>query len=322
MLLQQKARYWLRQPKSIKHQQGVALVVALFIVALVAAMAYVMVARLDRDTRRTQLILRDTQADFYVQGAVAWAKDTLRNNWEKQSKEKLIDPVPIRAPVREEDIYRISSVIEDMQARFNLNNLTDPASMNAFERLLHIVKPDISSEEAHMVVASVRDWTSPGMQQGSLNQYYLELAAPYRSAHRPMLSISELRLVRGVNPAIYQALKPYVTALPSKVSTNVQTASAPVLMTLGDSIKLDVAKAIVAARAKKPFLSKQDVTNLDIIKNHPIQNKDFVVVSQYFLLETTVSIEDQQMVIYTLLERLPKGKKADVRIVWQSRGVW
>src|SRR5258708_1218566 len=106
---------------SRSHQQGVVIVVALFIVALVATMAYVMMARLERDTRCTTLILRDTQAEFYAQGSIAWAMDQLRNNWEKQKPNQLVDITPITSPVMNENGYRIVSTIYDMQARYNLN---------------------------------------------------------------------------------------------------------------------------------------------------------------------------------------------------------
>jgi type II secretory pathway component PulK len=55
------------QPRYRKEQQGVVIVIALFIVALVATMAYAMMVRIERDTRRTSLILRNTQAEFYAQ---------------------------------------------------------------------------------------------------------------------------------------------------------------------------------------------------------------------------------------------------------------
>lgn len=59
-------------------QQGVAIIMALFIMALVATMAYAMMARLDRDIGRTDLMLKEMQAVYYAQASVAWAMDQLK----------------------------------------------------------------------------------------------------------------------------------------------------------------------------------------------------------------------------------------------------
>ena len=67
------------------------IVVALFLVALVAAMSYTMMARLARDTRRSELIMHDVQAELYAEGSVLWAKDSLRENWIRQKKDKRVD---------------------------------------------------------------------------------------------------------------------------------------------------------------------------------------------------------------------------------------
>src|SRR3990167_1767650 len=96
---------------SHKKQQGVVIVVALFIVALVATMAYIMMSRLARDTRQTTLILRNVQAENYAQGSIAWARDHLKNDFERQKPKQMIDPVPIQSPIKEVDGYKISSKI-------------------------------------------------------------------------------------------------------------------------------------------------------------------------------------------------------------------
>jgi len=53
--LQRKQTMMRRPPRSLKRQQGVVIVIALFVVGLVATMSYVMLARLARDTERTAL---------------------------------------------------------------------------------------------------------------------------------------------------------------------------------------------------------------------------------------------------------------------------
>lgn len=307
-----------RHPRSsLNKQRGVVIVVALFIVALVATMAYVMMARLERDTHRTSLILRDTQAEFYAQGSIAWAIDLLRNDWERQNPQQMIDALPIKSPIKEMDGYKITSTIYDMQSRFNLNNLSDKQAQIDFKRLMQVVDPKLSDQKAQEILRAIADWIEPLAQQ----KENTNLSPMYRIAHRPMQSASELKLVKGMTPTLYNALQPYVTALPGMLAVNVQTAPAPVLMTLSPTLTLEGARAIEQLRAQTPIISANVFLNLDSVKNQRITPQKITVVSDYFLVATEVTIEKQHIVIYTLLERTTKGRKAEMTILWQSKGI-
>lgn len=317
-----KSNYRPRPPLNISGQRGIVIIVALFMVALVAAMAYSMMSRLERDTRRTTLLSRDMQAEFYAQGSIAWAIDQLRNNLEQQKPNQLVDIVPIRSPKQTVNGYTIVSTIYDMQARFNINNLINTESHAEFKKLLQLVDPKLSEEKIQALLLATFDWIKPG-QQNEYTQYYFQLPTPYRPAHKPMVSVSELQLVKGMTPALYQALQPYVTALPNPTPINVQTAEAPVLALLSATLTPQTARALQAIRERSPFVTPEAFVNLDIAKNHKIvDEKKIVTISSYFLVETDVSIEKQHTVIYTLLERSADQNKIAVAILWQSKGVW
>src|SRR5579885_1274107 len=220
------------QPRYVRRQQGVVIVLALFIVALVATLAYVMMSRLERDTRRTSLLLRDTQAEFYAQGSIAWAMEQLRANLANQKPNLPVDVIPLKSPVDEVNGYKISSTIYDMQARFNLNNLGNPESQADFKRLLQLVDPKINEQQAQQIVLAATDWITPGQQQNEYNKYYMDRPLPYRAAHRPMASASELQLVKGMTPQLFSLLQPYVTALPVTTQVNLRTATPQVMAAL------------------------------------------------------------------------------------------
>ena len=126
-----------------------------------------------------------------------------------------------------------------------------------------------------------------------------------------------------MTPALYRALQPVVTALPAGVAMNVQTASIKVLASLSPTMTMDAARIIADTRKQKPFLTLQQFLSMDVVKNHPGFKESLITVtSQYFLVETIVTIEKQRLVIYTLLERIPKERTAAVTIHWQSKGSW
>lgn len=307
---------------SHKRQQGVVIVVALFIVALVAAMAYVMMARLARDTQRTAMILRNTQASMYAQGSIAWAMQVLRDDWEQRKPNQITDPMPIVSPMNEENGYKIMSIIEDAQGRFNVNNVTTNDGQADFRQLVHVLLPQMKAEDIDALTRAVIDWVSPIHATTEFDKYYMQLARPYRSAHRFMLSTSELRLIKGMTPAIYSALEPYLIALPTTTLLNVQTAAAPVLAALSPVMNISAANAIVQLREQAPFVTAQRFMDLDVVKNFQIKAEKITVGSSYFLIQTRVSIENQQLVLYTLVERLANDGKAELTILWQSKGIF
>jgi len=316
-------------PTPIKKQRGVVLIVALFIVALVAAMAYTMMARLERDTRRTTLLLRNVEAEYYAQGSIAWARDQLHNDWEKQKPNQMIDRTPIYSPIITVNGYRITSVIYDMQARFNINSLTTPEAQASFKQLLKTIHPDLTEEKRNRLTANIVNWIMPGSTESEANKYYFSQSTPYRAANKPLLHASEIRLVKDMTPALYLALEPYITALPSTVTQiNIQSASAPVLAILSPTMTLATGRMLEKIRAQTPFISTQQFLNIDIVKTRNISADKITVMSAYFLVETKVTIEKQTLVLYTLLERVTQAatqsssnNKVMVTLLWQSKGI-
>jgi general secretion pathway protein K len=308
--------------KRRESERGVVIVVALFIVALVATLSYMMIARLERDIRRTDLLLHTIQAELYAQGGIMWAIDQLNNNWEKQQKDQLIDKLPQRSPTNTVQGYQIVSTLYDMQGRFNINNVSDEKAREGFNHLILSVMPDLTPEKAQEIVLATVDWITPGIQKSMYDKFYEELTPPYRASHRPMVSASEFRLVKGVTPKIAAALKPYLIALPETTPINIQTAPAAVLTSLSPTMTGEAAQAIEKIRQQSPFTTLDRFTNLDVIKNHPVPGEKITLTSAYFLVETEVTIEKQQLVLYTLLQRQAKDAKAMTRIQWQSKGTW
>lgn len=302
----------------MNNQKGVVIIVALFIVALVATLAYYMLAHLERDTFRTTLIIRNAQAEFYAQGSIAWSIDELRNDFLKKKPDRLVDNIPIILPATEVNGYKIQSTIYDAQSRYNINNLSNKDAPADFKHLLKILDPSMTEEKSQALILAILDWI--GITKDSkFAEYYAALKTPYRAPHKLMTSISELNLVKGMNPKLFNLLKPYIVALPVQTAINVQTASPEVLASLSESLTLSGAKIVATNRKDKPFLDPQQFADLDVIKNQQIPKDKIVAVSDYFIVETKVEIEKQKILLYTLLERSTKNTAPEMRIIWQSK---
>jgi general secretion pathway protein K len=209
-----------------------------------------------------------------------------------------------------------------MQARFNLNNLASLTTQGQFRTLLHTLLPKVNAEVLQALAQAITHWVNPLSERSELDRYYAALPTPYYAAHRPMISVSELGLIKGFTPAIYEALAPYVTALPQITNINVQTASAPVLMTLNAQMTPDIAEKIIRLRATTPFVYPEKAVDSELLRPFNILASQITVTSGYFLLTTEVSIEKQRLVLYTLLERAAHGDKAIINILWQTKGTW
>jgi general secretion pathway protein K len=303
-----------------KHQDGSAIIVALFVVALVAAIAVAMMTRIQQDTRRTELLLNSNQAYLYAQGSIIWATDQLINDWKQQKPQQLIDKTPIKSQTQTINNASVESTIYDAQGLFNLNNLADKTYQVNFSQLLKAIMPSLKPEDIQNITLATVDWVSSNAKSETFNEYYAKLTPPYHSPRHIMTSLSELRLVKGVTAELFTKLSPYIIALPTTTPISVNNAPAPVLMSLSPTLNLESAKSIEKYCVQNPFTTLQSFQNFDIVKNNSIQNDKTTITSTYFLVKTTVTIGDQSTILYTLLQREIKNSKPTVATLWQSKG--
>lgn len=243
----------------IPAQRGVALITALLVIALVTAAAVAMASRQQLDIRRTANTLQRDQAYVYAMGAEVMARAVLAKDDPQKPDHKEEDWAKSGVTIPFEGGL-LTGTLEDIQGRFNLNNVVkngvaSPQDVERLKRLLLILKgkspPDPDKEvwknaEPPDLANAILDWidadsnVSPG---GAEDSDYLQAERPYRAANAPMVSTSELLLVRGFNAGIYREVAPYVTALPEYTKINVNTAKLDVLRALDTDVTcVDVAK--------------------------------------------------------------------------------
>jgi general secretion pathway protein K len=287
-------------------QQAAALITALLMVAIVAVIAAAMFARENFLVTRTITLQNDQRMQAAAQVSIIWAKQLM------QQPEK-IKISPVQMPAAHFHGIVIQAELEDAQSRFNINNLSDYAAQPALAQLMEIVQPQIGSSKAEQLVKNIAAFISFHASQSD-NIYYKQVP-PYQVSHEAMVSVSELRLVDGVNADLYNSLEKYITALPGNTPINVNTASAQVLASLAPNMSLAVGKSIVSQRVYQPFASLDEFKNLGILKAYKI-SLPLTVVSDYFLLKTTLSIGKQQLSLITLLQHKDKH---DSVVLWQLR---
>jgi len=305
-------------------KSGVALITAILVVALAAVAAVSIASRVSLDTRRTSNVLESDQVSLFAQSAEAWSIQLLKRD-QKDSKTDTLDEdwAQVLEPVKVED-GNLTSRAEDMQGRFNLNNLiTDGGSQSkddvaGFKRMLKALGLDQDLADA------IVDWmdndsnsTLPG---GAEDVDYLAKDPPYRTANSRMASMSELLLVKGFDRETYDKLAPYISVLPERTAINVNTASAVVLMAAVEGLSQGDADSLVEQRGEKGYADLNEFKGQQALEGRQIKNAS--VNSQYFMLETTAQVGRVQERVYSLLVRDNQDNNVTVKTIMRSRGVY
>ena len=219
-----------------------------------------------------------------------------------------------------EPIGVLQGAIEDMQGRFNLNNLAhvilqngqvvqDPQPLQQFQRLLVTV----GLEPKWAAIA--RDWIDaddqPGEPDGAEDSVYTSQTPPYRTGNWPMMSPSELMNMPGFGADRYRKIAPYVTALPTATAKiNICTASAQVLQSFADNLSSDYHARASRERAQERLLPRQARPS-PTCSGPPSRRHRRTLYSDtstYFRLTTRVTLGTTEFTLYSLLYRTAGGK--------------
>ncbi len=305
---------------TVRKQRGVAVLIAMLVVTIGTIIAVNLMYQSTLDLRRAEAALAADQGLMYVQSAEAWAADILRQDLvDSPDSDNLSEVWATALPPLPVDGGVIQGHLEDLQGRFNLNNLVtargeqDQISRHQFERLLTLLELDPA------LAGAVVDWLDPDTEQrfpnGGEDVTYAQLDPPYRTANGMITTPSELMAVAGFTKEIYQRLAPYVTVLPIGTKINVNTASDVVLASLSDDIDLSTAASLVDQRADGAF-ADIDATFEGLVPPEVLRRIDGV--SDHFLLTATVTLGTNQLTMRSVLQRDPSGI---TRSLFRSLGV-
>jgi len=294
----------------IVRQHGVALITALLVVTLAAVAAVAMTSRQQVDIRRTQNVLEAEQLRFYLYGIEAWAGKMLEQDRKDNATDHVGEDWATHLPPMPLDNGQLSGHIEDMQGRFNLNNLLIDDKVSTEElarlrRLLHALELPLTLADS--VVDWIDDNLEPWPPHGAEDTTYLTQQPPYRAANRPLGDISELRLIAGFDADNYRRLAPHVTALPSRTTININTASVEMVMALADGISRSDAERFVTEREEGHHTSVESALQHEALANYPISPSGLGVSSEHFVVMSDISIGRLQQRFSSLLLRSDTG---------------
>ena len=311
----------------MRRMRGVALIIALVVVALATVMAARIGSQAALDQRRGATLLGQQQAFEVALGVEAWAIEVLHDHDAHSTRFSLDEAwaMPVELPI---DDGRLHGQLEDLQGRFNLNNLIKPdgtrneIAFAHFQRLL--ARLELEPKWASLMLDWIdADSIADGVD-GAEDGFYTGQSPPYRTANRPITSTSELLALPGFGAERYRRLQPYVAALPPGTSINVCTAPGIVLDTLVPGLDRfgQDPKQLATNRDKGCFPRKDDVTAaVQSLLPTPEQREPVLrglgETSTWFRGTTVVSLGTTELTLYSLIERITQG---NARVVLRTLG--
>ena len=309
--------------QAAKTQRGVAIITALLIVAIATTVSVTISTRLQLDVRRTGNLIAGDQAYLYTLVAENWSRRILEQDRKDNQVDHLGEDSAMEIPPIPVDGGYIQGRLSDMQACFNVNAMLTVNADNAEARLrLQRLLENLGMEKSY--AQGIIDWLDEDLQttipDGAEDVYYMNLEQPYRTANTAMLSISELRLIRGFDdPELYATLLPHVCAFGVNAPININTATAEVLRSLGDNISESDVDKIIEQRDETAFKDINEFTRVGDLKDKIASTEGLSVDTEYFMLTTESTIGQVRVIGYSIINRQPDG---NTRVIARSQGVY
>jgi general secretion pathway protein K len=332
---------------SARREGGAALIVALLVFALCTAVIVAMKVEFTRFYQRSANLFLAEQVQAYLRGAEDLASLALLSDYDadKNRKQPRDDLQEIwaqpSAPYPLDEGGWLAGELVDLQGRFNLNALAvsapegdgaprfTPAQAQFIRLLQALEEPPLGQSEAVQITRAIADWLDrdavPGAD-GAEDDYYFARTPAYRTANRPMASVSELRAVAYISPELYLALQPWVSVWPqTPAPLNIHTAPAMLLRSINADDDLNPlseadGQALVEQRESTGFSDLDGFLDNPVFAGKQDQMAKVKALlgesSSYFLLDAKVEVADRNLRLYSVLER----KQRQVRAIARASG--
>jgi len=325
-----------------RQQQGMALLVVLMILAIMAALATEMTLRFQVNLKRTgytaSRLAKNELVGIAEQQAVRILQQDLKDNAKYTSPDQYwAQPHDIELS----DERNVHWHLEDAQNCFNLNVLSavpvdsmadEPYSVKTFRALL--ANSGAEGAQADTIIDSIADFSDSDdipRRAWAESDYYHTREIPHDNANTLFVSVSELKSVQGMSQALYQRMAPNLCALPTtELQINVSTLTARHASLLAaifnNVISAREVETLFANRSSQTWQNTVQLAGY-LKKTFPGHDQDFAAAkgilttfSHFFRLETNIQQDDGRQYFTSQLEYDEKEKK--VLIVTRTVGVY
>ncbi|MGD9386529.1 MAG: type II secretion system minor pseudopilin GspK [Thioalkalispiraceae bacterium] len=300
--------------------KGVALITAMMVMSLATITAVQMTSEQQIYFHRTENILLHEQAYLYLLSAEDFTKLVLAEDFRGNESDSFVDAwfseQPVIFPV---EGGTLTGSVNDLQGKININNLAkdsrDPWDEQRLRQALQ--NNDISQDLASIII----DWldkNTEALPGGAEDIDYLAGDRPYRASNGMMGSISELRLLKGVDEEIYESLENIFVALPATdITININTAPPAVLRVIVEGLSDTDAEELAKDLAENPLKEPDQFLDHPLVKDRKVDMNGLGTESSYFLLDSMATVSRARAKMQTILYR---QDDKNIKVVMRSQG--
>lgn len=316
-------------------QQGVALLIVLMILAIMAALAAKMTLQFQVSQQRQSWLLNQQQLRWLTFAAEEIALPQLRNELTENPNYNSLDQFSAQAGhFAGQDGFSVDYIVTDGQNCFNLNSLRnnqpdtkmegEPYNTQVLKQLL--LNARATSVQADRFTDTLSDYLDADNNvrtSGAESEYYEKLIPPRSAANQRLFSLNELALLPDLPLLPLKQIRHQLCTLPEEFQQiNVNTLTeeqAPLLSALFlGGINQETATRLISLRPRKGWASVD--TFLEEVKRQRFsleirtdELKPLLTVrSQYFVLYTLGRIEEQQNAMCSFVQFNPKDSKIKI----------
>jgi len=325
-----------------RQQRGVAVLLALFIVAIATLIVTDLFWRQFVLYRTIENQQNNSQARLLLHGAQDWARsilqdqthpgfDALSDPWAQPLAQTRLDQLGETAPIASQ--ATLEGQITDAQARFNLRNLLDsagainPVQLAILDKLATLLSAPAGT--AQLIAGYVAQAYAGGAP--AVSAYLSAIASapgtqvpalvvPLTSGARPIPPVfpEDLAAVPGIDPVAAQTLSPFVILLDqANTPVNFNTAGPEMMAATIPQLTISDANALAAERDRAYFISVGDIQNR--LKGHggAFPTVGVSTNSQYFIVDGTIRIQNAATRMRALVRRFGVGAQGSVQVLWE-----
>lgn len=299
----------------MNRERGVALIIALLVVALASLLVVALLDTGELTQARLRNGWRAEQSLQLTRGLEAWASagllaDLRQNGAVDDFGEPWARPMP---PITLPDA-RIEGHLRDLGGCFNVNSLApngnvDPLATQRFSRLLRALRlPEQLAIRLADYIDADRTSAQGGAEEGS--------GFDDRNPDGPLMNESEILRMSGMTAFEWRSLSGLLCTTPVDQTLNLNTAPPALWQALNDAIDPEMARRL-ARTGMNPYpdiaavqaaLQREGLTGVDLT--------GCGVGSRYFMAEAEIITDDISFRSAMVLQRMPDA----VRVIARVRG--
>ena len=305
--------------RAAARQHGAAILTAMLTVTLVATLASAALWHQWRAVEVESAERTRTQMAWVLTGALDWARLILREDARTSAVDHLSEPWSL--PLAEARLSSflavdqnntdsameafLSGQVTDQQGLLNLANLVDGGELSgadyaAFDRLFRhvgIPRAQLDGVADQLLLAARAAPPTPSAPG---------LLMPQRLEHMVWL---------GLPAGSLQALRPYVTWLPTRTPVNLNTAPAAVLSAVLPGVDLRMAQQMVTQRALTHYATVTQALEAAKLRSDQVDLARLAVASRYFTVRGQLRLDKTVVQEVSLVRR----EGTSVMVLWRAR---